>query len=96
MKTIYDSERSSYNRTGWKNRKRRLRVMGLRSGDWHTMSSQTMNEGVMRNGMVVQNITGRPTQYRVIVEYGRVLLEHLRNGKVREINNPGSYKWVRG
>lgn len=95
-KTIYETDRGSYNRSGWKNRKKRMRKMGMNRGEWHTMSNDEWNQGELRDGMIVKNASGRPTLYRVIIDYGRILLEHMKTGKIKHIDNPDSYKWVSG
>ena len=64
-KTIYETERGSYNRTGWKNLKKRMRKMGLKSGEWHTLSRDCLTLDSVRKGMFIKNKSGGPL-YRVI------------------------------
>lgn len=92
--TIYDVMRPG-SRNQWKRRKKQLRKMGLNSGDWHTMSLEQLSEYTIRKGMTVQNVTGRPALYEVIQQRSRLMLVNLKTNKVKELDNPRKYRWVR-
>lgn len=94
MKTIYDIMRPG-TRNQWKRKKKQLMNLGLRSGEWHTLSFDHLTALTMRDGMTVQNVSGRPALYRVVKTVTKTVLLNLRTDKVRELDNPRKYKWVR-
>ena len=65
MTTIYNQERQSYSRTGWKNRKKQLRKHGLKPGEWYRLSYEGITLSTVRKGMYIQNKKGGPI-YRVL------------------------------
>lgn len=94
MKTIYDVMRPG-TRSQWKRKKKQLRNLGLKSGEWYTLPYDHLTEWTMKDGMTVQNVSGRPALYRVIMSRGKAALMNLRTDKVKKLDNPRKYKWVR-
>lgn len=93
MRTIYDVMRSG-SRNQWKRRKKQLRKLGLKSGDWHTMSLEQLSEYTVRSGTTVQNVAGRPALYEVIERANKLMLVNLKTKKEKELDNPRKYRWV--
>lgn len=94
MNTIYDVMRPG-TRNQWKRKKRQLRKMGLKSGEWHTMSMNQLCEDTIRPGMLVQNIMGRPALYRVVKTVSKMVLVNVKTEEVKELDNARKYRWVR-
>lgn len=94
MSTIYEMMRPG-TRGQWKRKKKQLRRMGLRSGEWYTMSMIQLCEDTIRAGMVIQNIAGRPALYRVVKHMSKLVLVNLNNGAVKDLDDPRKYRWVR-
>lgn len=94
MTTIYDVMRPG-TRNQWKRKKKQLRNMGMRSGEWHKLTFDQLTDLTIRDGMTVQNIKGRPALYRVFSHLNKKMLLNITTDKVKELDNPRKYKWVR-
>lgn len=103
MKTIYEQERPGLSRQRWKRRKKQLKRMGMRPGQWHNLHWKHMTMGTIQAGMIIQNkkhgnehhVVEVHSNYIVVLDVKDVQKPDWRK-RTKPLKKMNLFQWVGG